>query len=255
MIFYKYFRWPSQEENYTEKVLRNSALFFSSPTKFNDPFDLKVYLPYLRTKDADRKILEWIIWECDRIDTQGDFKAREWLYSGILENLSWHNNQVMEKTIETLRKNTGVCCFTTERDDILMWSHYADSHQGICIGFDFSRDKCRYVEPREVIYTEDYPVAESFSNSFFDNFYQGLFTKSLLWKYESEYRAIQPVANVCLPYSKECVVEIIIGCQVPLRIKTQIREIINDNFDHAVKLYQCRVDDQKYRLILDNIFD
>lgn len=253
MILYKYFRWPNQGENYTEEVLLNNKLFFSSPAQFNDPFDHKVYLPYIGTRDEDKAILEWIIWECNRSDAQGDVGAREWLYSGILENFDEYKNRTMEKIIEKFRKNTGICCFTTEKNNTLMWSHYADSHKGICVGFDFSKDINRYIQPRKVIYTEDYPVAELFSENFFDNFYQGLFTKSLQWKYENEYRAIQPVANVCLPYSKECIVEIIMGCQISPQTKIEIKEIINRTFKHAVKLYQCRIDNQKYRLIYDSI--
>ena len=30
----------------------------------------------------------------------------------------------------------GVACFTTELNNILMWSHYADGHKGFCLEFD-----------------------------------------------------------------------------------------------------------------------
>ena len=31
-----------------------------------------------------------------------------------------------------------ICCFSTVNDSILMWSHYADSNQGVCLSYDFN---------------------------------------------------------------------------------------------------------------------
>jgi hypothetical protein len=33
-------------------------------------------------------------------------------------------------------KSTGIICFSKRRNDLLMWSHYADGHKGLVIGFD-----------------------------------------------------------------------------------------------------------------------
>jgi hypothetical protein len=32
--------------------------------------------------------------------------------------------------------SVGIYCVSTNYDDVLMWSHYADSHKGICLEFD-----------------------------------------------------------------------------------------------------------------------
>ncbi|WP_263419033.1 DUF2971 domain-containing protein [Terriglobus albidus] len=37
-------------------------------------------------------------------------------------------------------KTTGILCFSRNWDNLLLWSHYGDSHKGICLGFDISDD-------------------------------------------------------------------------------------------------------------------
>src|SRR6516165_6791682 len=37
-------------------------------------------------------------------------------------------------------------CFSKSWNNILMWSHYADKHRGICLGFDVANDKTSCVE-------------------------------------------------------------------------------------------------------------
>ena len=50
-------------------------------------------------------------------------------------------NQIFEKMIREFAfekiEDYGIACFTTKNDNTLLWSHYADEHQGICLEFDF----------------------------------------------------------------------------------------------------------------------
>lgn len=44
----------------------------------------------------------------------------------------------LEDVLEAIRKETFVSCFTTEFQNMLMWSHYADSHKGFALGYDMT---------------------------------------------------------------------------------------------------------------------
>ncbi len=53
------------------------------------------------------------------------------------------------KQVSTLREKllagdspsaAGVCCFTCKVDDAQMWSHYADSHRGVCLLYEIPHD-------------------------------------------------------------------------------------------------------------------
>jgi hypothetical protein len=45
---------------------------------------------------------------------------------------------IIAVTIETFLNNSHVASFAEEGNSFLMWSHYADSHQGICMEFELS---------------------------------------------------------------------------------------------------------------------
>lgn len=45
----------------------------------------------------------------------------------------------IDATIATFFNNSHVACFAEERDNFLMWSHYAGCHQGICMEFELPR--------------------------------------------------------------------------------------------------------------------
>lgn len=89
------------------------------------------------------------------------------------------------KLLATLR----VFCVSTKRDDILMWSHYADSHKGVCLEFDgrsplmAHAQKVNYARKRVPI------------NPYYDNtdrmFEMGMLTKSKHWAYETEWRLLR----------------------------------------------------------------
>jgi len=42
----------------------------------------------------------------------------------------------LENTEKVAIGKYGVLCFSRRWNNILMWSHYADGHKGICLGFD-----------------------------------------------------------------------------------------------------------------------
>ncbi len=41
------------------------------------------------------------------------------------------------------RKTLCVCCFSKNKDEILMWSHYANDHKGVCLEWDIDFEKMK----------------------------------------------------------------------------------------------------------------
>lgn len=89
---------------------------------------------------------------------------------------------VINSTKEELSKTKGLICFSKYWKNPILWSHYADRHRGICLGFDISDDileKVRYVGKR--IHSNgaiDFSLIKKL-----------LATKFKHWSYEQEYRA------------------------------------------------------------------
>ncbi|MBK6787723.1 MAG: DUF2971 domain-containing protein [Betaproteobacteria bacterium] len=57
---------------------------------------------------------------------------------------------------EWLRRRYRMLCFSAHNDILLMWSHYADAHRGICLIFD-AKDPVIGMA-RKVNYPDAYPV-------------------------------------------------------------------------------------------------
>ncbi|WP_293960213.1 DUF2971 domain-containing protein [Sneathiella sp.] len=72
----------------------------------------------------------------------------------------------------------------------LLWSHYAESHRGMCLGFDVIDDgtfsKVRYLSRRENLKDFGYTSMNEFTET---DMKKLLFSKFNVWSYESEYRS------------------------------------------------------------------
>ena len=85
--------------------------------------------------------------------------------------------------------SVGVSCFSAVRDDILMWSHYAAQHTGVCIGFDTRRHI--FQTAWEVSYQDDLPTIYRPQDDEETMLQKSLMTKSSHWRYEREWRIVR----------------------------------------------------------------
>jgi hypothetical protein len=164
--------------------LVKSQLFFASPARLNDPFDCRVDL---------KKALQ------NAID-QSSSKEKENL-SKLIKMEGFFNK--LGKDVG----NCGICSFSLELLNSLLWSHYADGHKGICLTYRF--DESYIIDPsNEIIGIADVkyetnPLTEWFKikanelpNLKFDNFFEEIIKTILTikddcWGHEKEIRIIR----------------------------------------------------------------
>jgi len=81
----------------------------------------------------------------------------------------------------------GVICFSRSWENPVLWSHYADKHRGICLGFDVPDPLLRTVR-----YLETRAPLDGFLESGTENDEPGalFYTKFSHWQYEDEVRRI-----------------------------------------------------------------
>lgn len=87
----------------------------------------------------------------------------------------------MNETKKDLSKSKGLVCFSKNWRNPVQWSHYAEDHRGICLGFDIPRNlvvKVKYVNAR---LKHDGVINLSMMERI-------LTTKFRHWQYEKEYR-------------------------------------------------------------------
>ncbi len=94
------------------------------------------------------------------------------------------------KSIEEMLAQRRIYCLTPKADNILMWSHYADNHRGICLEFSVP-DNPLFSKAAEVVYREAYPHwVPCDINDRPGLVMELILTKSRDWHYEQEYRLI-----------------------------------------------------------------
>jgi len=157
--------------------LQNNTMYAQTPILFNDPYDCitKIrYGEYLNTK-----------YNKSDIDTE-EYKE---LKKAVVSEAQILEDKIKEFVLNDLR----IICLTPHWNNMLMWSHYADSYKGICIEYDWSS-----LATDDFFRIRVFPV--KYSNAFRDytfdynkiNGYKTLAAlyKSDCWNYENEWRVV-----------------------------------------------------------------
>lgn len=151
----------------------------------------------------------------------------------------------------------GLLCFAGDWSEPVMWSHYADKHTGVCLGFDVNRSTVQ-----QVSYQDDRILNALHPTSTPDNLseelqQQLLCTKSGGWRYEEEYRRFVSLNDAALegpfhfwPISGDIqLVEVILGplCEEPLE---SVRQKVKLHFPNAV-VFKARLAFQSFKVVPD----
>lgn len=93
----------------------------------------------------------------------------------------------------SLESRLKICCLTTDYTNKLMWSHYADSHKGICVEYDFSDSAVNKSQPLPVYYSHERPqyawkLSQESKSKGSVCLMKALLTKEEEWSYENEWR-------------------------------------------------------------------
>lgn len=95
---------------------------------------------------------------------------------------------VFERNKAEFAERFGMLCFSKNWSNPVLWSHYADKHRGLCLGFDMPDQHCVEVE-----YTAERFAVEAeklLSTGPDENFMRRLLrTKFAHWEYEKEVRS------------------------------------------------------------------
>jgi hypothetical protein len=213
-------------------ILPGQTLKFSKPTDFNDPFDCDVDLLDF---DFNSYINPRVVQEIEIIKEQ--FKNDRKFVSRTNDNLFW---QEVYKGGQVEKINScRVTCFSLRNDIVLMWSHYADKHNGVCLEFDNTFDKPfvklsdEDISEGEVGY-EAHQRINYVSEDRWYAIYKLFLNKSESWKHEIEYRMILINNKPELQeFNPQFLSAIYFGVKVSDSVvKSFISELCNSDFEH-----------------------
>jgi hypothetical protein len=176
----KLYKYRKCDEYIYDNILYSNFVY-SRVSNFNDPFEIT----------PNYKLV---------LDDYHEeyFAKKSEDYESFFNDLN--NQKVMTETLKRLF----VASFTKNNDDILMWSHYGDSHRGLCFEFDIPEDKLsefilrdvRYFDKRatiEIKFEKNYDPEKKNTNRvniLAEDIKPLFFVKSKLWEHEQEIRMI-----------------------------------------------------------------
>nr|NQU89164.1 DUF2971 domain-containing protein [Bacteroidota bacterium] len=214
---YKYRVSDTTKNPYFDSILTTNSLMFSSPKAFNDPFDCQLQPVTFPTQTEVSQFLSRVLPHAP---------------ADVISNLTTNaigNPADFAKILEDAINfdDKGVLCLSQEPDNILLWSHYADNHYGVCLKFDILQDLEFFSIPLTVIYDQSYPVYNHLTQPK-EIVKKMIKTKFELWKYEKEIRIFKQQKNL-YHFNKTSLIEIIFGCNTPQPEIDRIKNIANAN--------------------------
>lgn len=230
--FYKY----RNVSSYTDSIFKDLTMWFSAPQSFNDPFDCNLSEISSHTQEEANQFLEHIL------EGRPD---REALLSRGTTVAKAEKSLASSK--ETILSRTGILCLSKKLDNILMWSHYTDSHKGLVIELDPIHDLDFFLSPIQVNYTDTYEPTNYFKDPH-SAITKIISTKSSCWSYEEEIRIVKSGVIGSVPFNPKAIRRVIFGCKSDANFISRIRELCSTQELEHVSFSQLKVSYGKFTL-------
>lgn len=230
-------------------ILKNLSLRFTQPNQLNDPFEMCAPIVSedfckLNCPDTFHTKLPGEEEEQDIIQIQSfDFQNE------VLNHIS---------------RLYGIACFSTSSKNLLLWSHYANSHQGICIQFVLDNNFFESAKHFEVKYSNKRPVidtSELYNN--YDYLINQMSIKSRDWAYEKEYRfysLLSGCTRICdtdiytKTFDMANLGNVVLGYKCNKEDRTKIIKIM-ESYDKRNRVRQARLSTDVFNLFYDDDID
>ncbi len=188
---YKYRSLSGEAAGYTRDILVNHRLWFSTASMFNDPFDS---YPYLSFEGSQEQYERFITRTVDVALKAGHLVNRATSIQNLLSQPREALFEQMQASPPEHLDHLAVCCLSGAADQVLMWSHYASSHTGICLRFN---TRIPQTDLPDLAYKVDYQRARPIVNRVtapedYEQLFAAMLVKADFWEYEDEYRMFRP---------------------------------------------------------------
>jgi len=205
----KLYRYRSMKR-YKEVI--DGYLWLGPCTDFNDPFD-----SWFEIEDEKNKeLIEWK-YSDDDIDWNDADRLRKASIDLLIPIARENRAKKYTDKIKDRLSKIRAACFSEDPLNILMWSHYANSHTGFCVEYDFkkllSEVRLQNADLHKVVYQEKIPIIPKKDIDNKDAQIEAVIRKSPEWEYEKEWRVISTGNVGKIKNLTKCITRVIIGCE------------------------------------------
>ena len=258
------FRAPDER---TLAILSQQQLRFSYPREFNDPFDCATRIICQGAKQDWEKFL-------DEMGLHPDDRST---IENYLASINYDGSTFGKERYQEEINAFIVLSLSEINDHILLWSHYAQNHEGVCFGFgtriEGNSMGILFTEPTLTFSLPDVskgflPVQKVRYSKVMPDTYNRLkdddkklveftITKHSDWCYEAERRIVLPISYVggqFLKYDKMSLKQVIFGYRLKDTYRQQVYDTVNDHFKGIpIEFYQAKPKEGEYSLVIERV--
>jgi len=244
--FYRYRALNNETAlNYLEQTIRSNELFFPKASSFNDPFDCRPVFSFDSNEEEMKRYLKRVTAKNMRGANRLERRSQE---SGALRRFqeTKARKRLIQTNLHHITEKVGILCLSELADDILMWSHYADSHRGVCLEFDAQSDF--FARAQSVKYQLDRPILNPILDSPARMAVSALLTKAEHWAYEKEWRIVEYEKGPGVyHFPPSALTGIIFGSQISETLVSTISSWVTKR-PHELKLRRASIDPVAYSI-------
>ena len=263
-------------------VLNNESLRWREPRQFNDPFDhqMSFIFPFSHEQLTDLLIKETmrLVYDDDQTVLEETLLSKaiqvlrlskngipkDEVVKTITDGAVTYENQFDEYQSNINSLITGclnksrVLCVTETNENVVMWSHYANEHRGVCLRLEcIDEVDNTLLIAKPVCYQDTFPVfptAEEFVRhltgekliEFSKLLFEIPYVKHQDWSYEKEWRVYvpnEPTHSACgyddWKENPRVFGAIYLGCRIDSNEAAELIYIIEQKYPH-MEIYQAK---------------
>jgi|688.fasta_scaffold381387_1 hypothetical protein len=252
--FYRYRSLAGDDAAFVERTVHYGEIYFPKPSSFNDPFDCRPSFSFEATKAEMTKYYRGLVKKYmsglnrEHRREEARNKLGDWERSPRNPKTL---RRVTELHTEQITENIGVLCLSEVCEDILMWSHYADSHRGVCLEFDGCFEF--FANAQKVDYPPTRPRINPFRQNPTEMMEAALLTKAEHWKYEREWRIVQYKSGPGIKhFPPESLTGIILGAQIS---DIDAKRVIGwaESRVHPIRVLRASADETSFSLKFEEV--
>jgi len=257
---FKYRTWLNE---YDRKCFIEREVYFSNNFTFNDPYDLNLPVRIKGSRPFSPDAIQNTLRNKfgGQLTSLGLEQAKKIWEGELMEEMIPELRENIEKVSKSLAEKFGILCLSKSSSSPLMWGHYANSHNGFCLGLNqnklhnYLKEKFgeRYdmfpvkyqkevpqidISPEKVSKEHFLPIAKERKS-----------VKYYHWKYEREVRIIiNDFSRQSLKLPADIFDTLIYGLKMD-KTDIKVMQLVANKVYPNIKIYKAELSSNKFAVI------
>lgn len=236
------------DNTHTIDEIKDGYIYFQKREKLNDPFDCS---PYLLNVNNESETLKKYAF--DLLKRQGNSRqqARKIVRDTNMDEFKANLNSSIFDQVSKLR----IACFSHQPSNLMLWSHYASGHKGLCLHFLPSLDIQTFGTLHDVNYKEKFESVNFTPGELLsqESLKHLIYTKSKVWEMEQELRLFDFDDKDKRYFKIESLRSIVFGFESSASLKKEVFTLCNQPKYKHIKIFQARPRNDEFGINLDLI--